>query len=91
MNIKVRAFGNLKDHIGTREDIIDIPSNTLLTDLHNIISDHYGDLFSNQIFEGQSSHIRVLINGLDSFLYDDSFYVFKEGDTVTLLPPMAGG
>jgi molybdopterin converting factor small subunit len=92
MKIKVRVFGNLKDIIGAREVILDVPEKVCLKELPHLLENRYGiqlrDLIGDQ---KQFLGFRILINGIDDFTLGGLNFVLNEGDTVTLLPPLMGG
>lgn len=79
MKIQVRYFAVLRDRRGLGEEALEIESQTARQLADHLIAEHQLDL--------PSPLIRVAING--AFVADDT--VLRDGDTVVLIPPVAGG
>lgn len=95
MKITVKGFFTIKDAIGRKELVMEADQLTIREVLLDL-SIKYGETFSRQIFDPQTNdvntvnqilvngrHYRHLPKGLDSSL--------KDGDELSLFPPVAGG
>ncbi|MBX7135358.1 MAG: MoaD/ThiS family protein [Fimbriimonadaceae bacterium] len=79
MRVKVRYFAVLRDRRGLAEETLELEGQTARQLADHLIGKHQLDL--------PSPLIRVAINGV--FVADDTD--IKDGDTVVLIPPVAGG
>lgn len=55
---------------------------------------HYGEEFIEAVgrpFEDESPKVRILVNGRDIDFLNGPETELKDGDTVVLFPPIAGG
>jgi molybdopterin synthase sulfur carrier subunit len=96
MKIRVKAFLTLRKVMGDQASLEIEAERRTIRDLLEELSIRFGDEFRNMILEPESlsgfryiqvlvngRHYRHLPNGLDTEL--------KEGDEVSLFPPVAGG
>ncbi len=62
--------------------------------LLEILKSRFGTAFKNAVgepFEDENPKIRILVNGRDIDFLQGAKTGLKEGDTVVLIPPVAGG
>ena len=92
MKLNLRVYGSLKQIIGSRNIIIDVPEHTTLNDLPDVLKVKFGEEFY-QLIKGDPAFkgMRVLIDGRDLFTLDGLETILYEGNTVTILPPIVGG
>ena len=89
IQVRVLAFGGLKDWLGAQEFPLELPDNSTLSDLLEELSDvlevvHGSNpSFPANFFQG----IAVSVNAE----YAIATHVLHEGDEVGLLPPVSGG
>jgi MoaD family protein len=88
MKINVMFFGQLRDLAAVRESVVPIKGTTL-DDLMEYLYREYGAEFQKAA-EGIKG-LRILINGREYGLLGGMQAPLKDGDTVVLLPPIAGG
>jgi molybdopterin synthase catalytic subunit len=81
MRIRVLLFGQLKDIVGQREEVLDLAPGTTLSQLLS----RYGDLFPR--FQSLVGSIACAVNQQ----YAPSSVVLNENDEVGFLPPVSGG
>ncbi len=92
MKVNLRVYGHLKVIVGERESEIEIPGGTRVAGLPPILKSHFGEAFYMAVYtDPPFSGMRVLIGGRDLFSFDGLETVLKPGDTITILPPVAGG
>jgi MoaD family protein len=88
MQINVMFFGQLRDLAAVRESVVAIKGATLGDLMENLYKE-YGAEF-HKAAEGIKG-LRILINGREYRLLGCMQAPLKDGDTVVLLPPIAGG
>jgi len=95
MRIKVRAFGDLIPLLGD-EIIIELSENARINDLMSKIGEKISG-FKEKIkslsnYQGVTDFgFVILLNGLNINLLEGGKTKLKDGDVVTLIPPVAGG
>ena len=96
MKVKIRAFLTMKEAMGGLSSLeLDIENGTILSVLVDLVR-QFGENFESQVFEQGmkelSGHVLVLVNGRNcSNLPDGLNSVLKDGDELSIFPPMAGG
>jgi molybdopterin synthase sulfur carrier subunit len=96
MKIKVKGYFNFKKvfrNLGVTE--IEISGGTLRC-LFDVLSDRFGEEFTDLIYDSRTKRvrgdIRILLNGRHiGHLPKGLDTELKEGDEVALFPPIAGG
>ena len=88
----VKYYANLRDVTGLKEDKIDL-KDTTVHNLINFLVSKYGQAFSGLMFDGDSlrNNIIILVNGINIIFKNGINETIKEGDTVDIFPPVAGG
>ena len=82
MKLTVLYFAAVRELVGKDEEILDVPASvtTIRTLAQHLSSVH-------PALEGRLKHVRFARN--EEFASDDE--ALSEGDTVALIPPVAGG
>jgi molybdopterin synthase sulfur carrier subunit len=97
MKIRVRGYLTFRNSIGERLFDEDQSESFTLRDLLSTLSkEGFGGAFEDLIFEPETSrtrpHIAILINGNHyTHLPDGLDTQLKDGDEVSIFPPIAGG
>lgn len=92
MKVRLRLYGALKATIGSREIEIELAEGTELRELPPLLRSRCGEKLFRLLGEQEPFvHLRVLINGRDHFTLRGLQTVLVDGDTVTLMPLVAGG
>lgn len=81
MNVRVQFFSYFKDLAGSAEFVATVSPGTTIADLMNTIYKQFPKL---EVMR-KSTLIAVGVE------YQDRSYVLKEGDEVSLFPPVQGG
>ncbi len=81
MNVRISFYSYFKDLAGCAETREDLPPGSTLADLLKILSRRFPKL------EAMATTTLVAV-GVE---YQDRTYVLKEGDEVSLFPPVQGG
>ena len=92
MKIKIRAFGDLMEPLGN-ESIVKLEDNARLGDLVYKLAEKMGS--PRRGFLGRynvtGSDLVILLNGRNIHTLKKLETPLKDGDVVTLLPPLVGG
>ncbi|MGH7134509.1 MAG: MoaD/ThiS family protein [Pirellulales bacterium] len=94
MNIRVEFAGQLRTAIGRANDQVHLPKGATVTMLLVELATCYGDPVRPHLF-GAAGQVQpsllVAINGTAFPSRQAEVTVLRDGDTVVLLPPIAGG
>ena len=80
MKVKILYFAKLREMVGQSQEEVEIPRPTTLSGLYQMVQFKYGTLID-------SSVLAYAVNEE----YVDSSIVLKDGDSVSFIPPVAGG
>ena len=90
MKIKVMYFTFIREKIGKREDFFEIEENVNILDfIHRYLLSKYPELKEYLIDEkyGLNPRFAILKNGRVSELEE----ILRDGDSISILPPVGGG
>ncbi len=91
IKVTVKAFGGLREVIGSSAVFIHLPCEATITDLLAEIRRCY-PLFSEKLETGLSKgYINILLNGRNVRFLDGMTTRLSDGVTVAFLPPVGGG
>jgi molybdopterin synthase sulfur carrier subunit len=92
MRVKVEFFALLREKVGAPEAYVDFIGTTVM-DLVAALSDAHGEVFRDQVLEGEEmrSMVKILVNGQDVRSLRGLFTELRDGDIVSIFPPAAGG
>jgi len=92
MKIKVRAFGDLMAPLGS-ESIVELEENASLGDVLYKLAEKMGRPRKGFLgrYDVTESDLVILLNGLNIRTLRKLETPLKDGDVVTLLPPLVGG
>lgn len=85
-------FALLREKVGTPNADVQFLGSTVM-DLLAALTESYGEVFRDQLLEGDElrSMVKILVNGQDVRGLRGVFTELREGDTVSIFPPAAGG
>jgi len=94
LKITVHFLGNIRETTGTREQAFDISEPTVEA-LVDRMTGEYGDDFKRTLINTStgkvSSSLVIALNGVDIEALKGVKTNLKDGDTVAIIPPVAGG
>jgi len=91
IKITVKAFGGLRELIGSSAAFVHLPHEATITDLLAEIRRCY-PLFSEKLEVGLTKgYINILLNGRNVRFLDRMATRLSDGVTVAFLPPVGGG
>ena len=92
--ITVKFFTTLREITGKKEEKIEFSRNTTLESLLKRLSKKYGKEFNDYIYDELNNvrgHLQFLVNGKSDALNRGKRTLLKDGDQLTILPPVGGG
>ena len=91
IEVTVKAFGGLRELIGSSAAFVHLPHEATITDLLAEIRRCY-PLFSEKLEVGLTKgYINILLNGRNVRFLDRMATRLSDGVTVAFLPPVGGG
>lgn len=81
MNVKVKLFAVFRDIVGSKEEDLDVPSDTTVQGLLELYIQRFQQMAKFR------DHIILSVNKE----YGAPSRILKEGDEVSFLPPVSGG
>lgn len=94
MPIKVKYFALLREITGRREEEVEVGVGIRVDELLEKLSAKYGKRFRDYVYgvgEFKDLTLTFLLNGRNIELMDGLKTRLKDGDTLSILPPVAGG
>lgn len=94
-NISVRTILGMEKYLGGhKHQVLEIEEDSDVRELINLLENMYGEDFKNAIFDKQGNlneGIVLMVNGRNIMACDGFNMKFKEGDSLLIFPPAAGG
>ncbi len=96
MPITVKAFATVRDVIGMNGVAkIEVREEITVEELLRRLSRELGERFNELVYDPRKNSlapgVRILVNGRDIDFLKGLSTTLKEGDTVAIIPPIAGG
>lgn len=94
MKVKVKFLASIREIVGLHEIPFEISPGSTVESLLEILESHFGTDFKEAVgkpFEDKNPKIMFLVNGRDIDFLKGPGTKLKEGDTIVLIPPVAGG
>ena len=95
LRVYIRYFSALREITQVKEDVMDVTEGCTVLDLLHLISDKYGDNFTNYLFDIKTNEPRPY---LQFFIDDTPISELKSfattvagGSTLAIIPPIGGG
>ncbi len=93
--MKIKFFASLREITGKKEEELDVPLQTTLVDLLELLSSRHGKKFYNYVYDERTGkpkdHLSYLINGRSSSTLKGLKTKLIEGCSIAILPPVGGG
>jgi MoaD family protein len=94
MEITVRYFTVLREVTKKRQEIIEIKPDSTLEDMLSLLTKKYGANFERYVSSGREKkglQLILLLNEQDTSQLNGFKTQLHNGDTVAVMPPVAGG
>ncbi|RXA17414.1 MoaD/ThiS family protein [Methanosarcina sp. MSH10X1] len=94
MKVNVRFLASIREIVGAHEIPFEISPGNTVKSLLEILESRFGADFEEAVgkpFEDKNPRVMFLVNGRDIEFLKGPQTELNEGDTVVLIPPVAGG
>ncbi len=95
MKITLHTILGLKEVVGERLTVHDLPRGTTVADFLTYMKDKWGDKLTARLFSAESGavlpYVRIMVNGQTIDYLQGMETALKDGDEVLILPPVSGG
>lgn len=94
MKVNVKFLASIREMAGAHEISFEINPDSTVESLLEVLESHFGAGFKEAVgkpFEDKNPKILFLVNGRDIDFLKGPRTELKEGDTIVLIPPVAGG
>jgi len=94
MEITVRYFTVLRKLTEKKQEKLKIKEDSTIEDMLTLLIERYGESFERYVSSGRVKkglQMVILLNGQDTAQFDGLKTTLHNGDTVALMPPIAGG
>lgn len=95
ITVKVRAVAGMAKLLEGSEQSVSLEKDSRIVDLLDALVMKYGQPFAEKIYKSKTgevnNEIRLLLNGRDIAFLNGLDTKLKEGDSLSLIPPLAGG
>ncbi|MBS7645000.1 MAG: ubiquitin-like small modifier protein 1 [Candidatus Bathyarchaeia archaeon] len=95
MKVKVKFFASLREITGKREEEIEVPENTTVEGLIEILSSRYGKEFSDYVYDERvgkpRDYLQFLIDGRSASTLQGLKTRLRDGCNFAIIPPVGGG
>ena len=89
VKVKVKVYMTLREQFGWKEKIVELDKNS--SKLRDLIDKVPEIEWAINKYHGERWGLIILVNGRNIEFLDKENTVLKDGDVVTLFPPLAGG
>jgi molybdopterin synthase sulfur carrier subunit len=94
MKVNVKFLASIREVVGVHEILFKISPGNTVESLLDILESRFGADFKEAVgkpFEEKNPKVMFLVNGRDIDFLKGPKTELQEGDTVVLIPPVAGG
>lgn len=94
IKVSVKLFLTLREIVGEKVIDMELPERSTVIDLANSMARKYGRAFSKYAFDEKhqiQEFLNFLVNGKNIKYLDGLKTTLNDGDSITILPPAAGG
>ena len=95
MRVKVKFFASIREITGKKEEDVEVPDNTTVEELIEILSSKYGREFSDYVYDERTGkprdHLQFLIDGRSASTLQGLKTRLRDGCNFAIIPPVGGG
>ena len=95
MKVTLHTILGIKDVIGQRLTVIELPHGSTIESFLTYMRERWGDGLSTRLFHPDSGavlpYVRIMVNGQTIEFLQGMETVLKDGDEILILPPASGG
>jgi|Deesub1362B_J571_1020462.scaffolds.fasta_scaffold00005_245 molybdopterin synthase sulfur carrier subunit len=92
MPVRIKYFASVREFMGKKDDVVEINEPKYVIDILNDLKGKEGKLSDLLMDKGQLKKIyKVMINGRDIEFLDGIKTKVRDGDEISIFPPVGGG
>ncbi len=94
MEVEVRYYAIMRELAGKRFERVVLPEGSSVRDLIDLLVKRYGEGFERYIYDGEKrlrSYLSYMLNGVNVNSLKGLETPLRDGDILSLLPPIGGG
>ena len=94
MEVEVKLYAMLREIASKKLEKVDLPEKASMRDLIGFMISKYGEEFGTYIYDADKkvrNYLSYMINGVNINSLDGFETTLKDGDVISLLPPVGGG
>lgn len=94
ITVSVKLFLTLREIVGKKAIELNLPEHSTVLDLINFMTKKYGGAFSRCIFDEENKvreYLNFMINGKNVMYLNGFETTLNNGDSIVIIPPVAGG
>ena len=94
MKVDVKLYTMLREIAGKKSETVALPLKSTVRDLVDLLVERYGEAFSKYIYNNEKqirSFHSYMLNGVNIKRLEGFETMLKEGDVLSILPPVGGG
>lgn len=94
MKVEVKFYAMMREIAGKKVEMVVLPIKSSVRDLIDLLVERYGSEFERYIYDRDKkvrSYLSYMLNGVNINSLDRLDTALKDGDVISLLPPVGGG
>lgn len=94
MKVEVKFYAMIREIAGKKVEMVALPIKSSVRDLIDLLVERYGSEFERYIYDRDKkvrSYLSYMLNGVNINSLDRLDTALKDGDVISLLPPVGGG
>lgn len=91
MTVTIRYLAQVRAAVGTATEAIELPGPCSLVELFRTLAERHGPAFGGLLFDVKGSLQPTILLFVNDQQITGEAPLVREGDTITVLSPMAGG
>jgi molybdopterin synthase sulfur carrier subunit len=94
LEVEVRYYAMIREATGTRREVVDVPPKSSVGDLLEALVERYGGDFTRYVYTEEKEvrdYLSFMLNGINVNSIKGLETPLKDGDVLSILPPVGGG
>ncbi|MFQ6053780.1 MAG: ubiquitin-like small modifier protein 1 [Candidatus Bathyarchaeia archaeon] len=94
MEVEVKYYAMMREIAGRKVERVTLPPKSSVGDLIDLLVERYGAEFERYIYDREKQvrdYLSYMLNGVNINSLDRFETALKDGDVLSLLPPVGGG
>jgi MoaD family protein len=94
LEVMVRYYAMIREATGRRMETVAVPTKSSVGDLIDLLVGRYGGDFTRYVYDGEKrvrDYLSFMLNGINVNSLEGFETLLKDGDVLSILPPVGGG